>query len=81
MSVFLRVPPEEASASPWSAIKASPDGRLSRVPSGALTLVRGVTAGIFEATAEGTVRLESARTGCANPCAPDRWTATVVVGH
>jgi hypothetical protein len=73
VSVFLSVPLAEADTGKWAAIQASDTAVLQAVPSGALTLVRGVTAGIFAARRAGTCRLSSTRpTGQA-------WEAEIVV--
>jgi hypothetical protein len=73
VSVFLSVPLAEADTGKWAAIQASDTAVLQSVPSGALTLVRGVTAGIFAARHAGTCRLNSTRpTG-------QPWEAEIVV--
>jgi len=73
VSVFLSVPLAEADTSRWTPISASDTSVLQGVPSGALTLVRGVTAGIFAAGHAGTCRLSSTRpTG-------QTWEAVIVV--
>lgn len=59
VSVFLSVPVAQADSQRWAAISASDGTVLQAVPNGALTLVRGVTAGIFAATRAGTSRLSS----------------------
>jgi hypothetical protein len=59
VSVFLSVPLAEADTARWAPIKASDPSVLQAVPSGALTLVRGVTAGIFAARHPGTCRISS----------------------
>ena len=73
VSVFLSVPLDQADTGRWTPIKASDTSVLQSVPSGALTLVRGVTAGIFAANHPGTCRLSSTRpTG-------QTWEAAIVV--
>lgn len=72
VSVFLNVPPAAADTGKWAAIQASDTAVLKGVPSGALTLVRGVTAGIFKIQQRGSCRLNSSRpTG-------QTWEATIV---
>jgi len=81
VNVFLAVPPDGSDR--WSAITATDPAVLKGLPSGALTLVRGVTAGIFAASARGTSRLGSSLSPCtaeATNCpAGQRWTVTIVV--
>ena len=73
VSVFLSVPLAEADTGRWAPIKATDTSVLQAAPSGALTLVRGVTAGIFAAGHAGTCRLSSTRpTG-------QTWDAAIVV--
>jgi hypothetical protein len=75
VSVFLSVPVAEADSGRWAAITASDGTVLQAVPSGVLTLVRGVTAGIFAATRTGISRLSSTRpTG-------QSWQVTIVVAR
>jgi len=80
-NVFLAVPPDGSDR--WSAIGATDHAVLKDLPSGALTLARGVTAGIFAAGARGTSRLDSSLPPCiatATNCpAGQRWTVTIVV--
>ncbi len=73
LSVFLSVPLAEAETGKWASIKASDTSVLQVVPSGALTLVRGVTAGIFAAGHTGSCRLSSTRPS------GQAWEATIVV--
>jgi hypothetical protein len=81
-SVYLSVPPQN-SDNGWSPIRPEDSGVLAPVPSGALTLVRGVTAGIFVAAATGTTRIDSSLPPCsarAVTCpAGQRWTVTIHV--
>ena len=82
--VFLSVPPDQADSGRWTAINASDGTVLRPVPNGALTLVRGVTAGIFAAGRVGTSRLSSTRPPCtaavASACpAGQGWQVTIVV--
>jgi hypothetical protein len=84
LSVFLSVPPDQADSGRWTPIEASDGGVLQPVPSGALTLVRGVTAGIFAAVRVGTSRLSSTRPPCTSSAASgcpagQGWQATIVV--
>jgi hypothetical protein len=84
VSVFLSVPIAEADSGKWAAITASDGTVLQAVPNGALTLVRGVTAGIFAASRVGTSRLSSTRPPCtaamASTCpAGQGWQVTIVV--
>lgn len=84
LSVFLSVPPETADSGRWTAIAESDPAVLKHVPSGALTLVRGVTAGTFEAAATGSTRLSSTKPPCAatDPAhcpAGQGWQVTIVV--
>jgi hypothetical protein len=81
-SVFLSVPPARSDQR-WSAITAGNTAVLQPVPSGALTLVRGVTGGIFAAAAAGMTHLDSSLPPC-TPAAPtcpngQRWTVTIAV--
>ncbi len=73
VSVFLNVPLAEADTGKWAPITASDTSVLERVPNGALTLVRGVTAGIFKIRQAGTSRLSSSRPS------GQTWEATIVV--
>lgn len=73
VSIFLSVPLDQADTGRWTPIKASDTSMLQSVPSGALTLVRGVTAGIFAADHVGTSRLSSTRPSGQN------WEAAIVV--
>jgi hypothetical protein len=86
VSVFLSVPVAEADSGKWAAITASDGTVLQTVPNGALTLVRGVTAGIFAATRVGSSRLSSTRPPCTaslpSGCpAGQGWQVTIVVGR
>jgi hypothetical protein len=86
VSVFLSVPVAEADSGKWAAITPSDGTVLQAVPSGVLTLVRGVTAGIFAATRVGSSRLSSTRPPCtaAEPSgcpAGQGWQVTIVVGR
>ena len=73
VSVFLSVPMAQADSGKWAAITASDDTVLQAVPNGALTLVRGVTAGIFAGERAGSSRLSATRpTG-------QSWQVTIVV--
>jgi hypothetical protein len=86
VSVFLSVPVAEADSGKWAAITPSDGTVLQAVPSGVLTLVRGVTAGIFAATRVGSSRLSSTRPPCtaAEPSgcpAGQGWQVTLVVGR
>jgi hypothetical protein len=86
VSVFLSVPPDQADSGKWAAITASDTTVLQAVPNGALTLVRGVTAGIFAGERVGTSRLSSTRPPCtaAEPSgcpAGQGWQVTIVVGR
>lgn len=79
--MFLHAPVDEAR---WGAITTTPAGVLEPRTTGVMTLPIGVSAGVFAATARGTVTLQSVRPPCAPPgdegCdAAHRWTATVVV--
>jgi hypothetical protein len=73
LSVFLSVPLAEADNGKWARIKPSDSSVLQPAPSGALTLVRGVTAGIFAAAHSGTCHLNSTRPS------GQSWEATIVV--
>jgi hypothetical protein len=75
VSVFLSVPPAQADTAKWAAITASDGTVLQPVPNGALTLVRGVTAGIFAGERAGTSRLSSTRPS------GQAWRVTIVVGR
>ncbi|MHB8719708.1 MAG: hypothetical protein ACYDAC_12595 [Candidatus Dormibacteria bacterium] len=84
VSVFLRVPLDQADTGRFSSIVASDSSVLQAVPSGALTLVRGVTAGIFTALRAGTSTLSSTRPPCAASVASgcpagQGWQVTIVV--
>jgi hypothetical protein len=84
VSVFLSVPIEQADSGRWTAITASNGTVLQAVPNGALTLVRGVTAGIFAAGRVGTTRLSSTRPPCTAAVAAGcpagmGWQVTIVV--
>jgi hypothetical protein len=84
VSVFLSVPVAEADSGKWAAITASDGSVLQAVPNGVLTLVRGVTAGIFAAMRVGSSRLSSTRPPCtaAKPSAcpaGQGWQVTIVV--
>jgi hypothetical protein len=73
VSVFLSVPVAQADTGKWAAITPSDGTVLQAVPNGALTLVRGVTAGIFAAERSGSSRLSATRpTG-------QSWQVTIVV--
>lgn len=72
LTVYLKVP-LAAQDRGWAPIKVSSTSVLTRRPGGVQTLVRGVTAGIFEAKATGTATLTSSRPDGAT------WTATIVV--
>ncbi len=65
LDVFLSVPLPEADTGRWTPVRASDGAVLHVVPSGALTLPRGVTAAIFAATQAGTSELTSTRPPCA----------------
>jgi hypothetical protein len=84
VSVFLSVPVAQADSGRWTAITPSDGTVLQAVPNGALTLVRGVTAGIFGATRVGSSRLSSTRPPCTaslpSGCPPGQgWQVTIVV--
>jgi hypothetical protein len=84
VSVFLSVPIDQADSGRWAAITASDGTVLQAVPNGALTLVRGVTAGIFAAGRVGTSRLSSTRPPCTAAVAAGcpagmGWQVTIVV--
>jgi hypothetical protein len=86
VNVFLSVPVAQADSGRWTAITPSDGTVLQAVPSGVLTLVRGVTAGIFAATRVGTSRLSSTRPPCTaslpSGCpAGQGWQVTIVVGR
>ncbi|HEY8756368.1 MAG TPA: hypothetical protein VIN65_08490, partial [Candidatus Dormibacteraeota bacterium] len=86
VSVFLSVPVAQADNGRWTAITPSDGTVLQAVPSGVLTLVRGVTAGIFAATRVGSSRLSSTRPPCtaAEPSgcpAGQGWQVSIVVGR
>ena len=72
VSVFLSVPPAQADNGKWGPITASDAAILEPIPSGALTLVRGVTAGIFKIRLPGSSRLDSSGPG------GQKWEATIV---
>ncbi|MFN2466323.1 MAG: hypothetical protein ABR598_08690 [Candidatus Dormibacteria bacterium] len=81
-NVFLSVPPARSDQR-WTSISPADAAVLKPVPSGALTLVRGVTAGIFTAAAPGTTGLVSSLPPCAPAaasCPPgQRWGVTIIV--
>jgi hypothetical protein len=86
VSVFLSVPVAQADSGRWTAITPSDGTVLQAVPNGALTLVRGVTAGVFAATRVGSSRLSSTRPPCTaslpSGCPPGQgWQVTIVVGR
>jgi hypothetical protein len=86
VSVFLSVPVAEADSGKWAAITPSDGTVLQAVPNGALTLVRGVTAGIFGVTRVGSSRLSSTRPPCTaslpSGCPPGQgWQVTIVVAR
>jgi hypothetical protein len=72
VTVFLNVPLAEADTGKWAPVQASDTAMLKMVPSGALTLVRGVTAGIFKIQQPGTSRLSSSRPS------GQTWEATII---
>ena len=84
LNVFLSVPPDQADSG-WTAIALSDGTVLSHEPSGVLTLVRGVTAGIFKAVKAGSTHLSSTKPPCAptssaSACpAGDGWQVTITV--
>jgi hypothetical protein len=84
VSVFLSVPVAQADSGRWTAITPSDGTALQAVPNGALTLVRGVTAGVFATTRVGSSRLSSTRPPCTaslpSGCPPGQgWQVTIVV--
>jgi hypothetical protein len=84
LSVFLSVPVAQADSEAWTHISASDSAVLKGVPSGELTLARGVTAGFFVAARVGTTQLNSTHPPCngSQPagCPGDqRWQVTIVV--
>jgi hypothetical protein len=88
LTVFLKAPTVDGAR--WSPIEVSDPTVLAPGNSGIMTLVRGVTGGIFVARGVGTARLASQLPACgsASPSAApptaacgavESWSATVVV--
>lgn len=81
MTVFLKVPTAEETTG-WTPITTSNPAVLAPRSTGVMTLVRGVTGGIFAGRSRGVAVLRSHRPPCAGdtPCDTNRdWQATVVV--
>jgi len=92
LTVFLRA--LDPGATHWAPVAVSDPGVLEPGSVGIMTLVRGVTGGVFRGRRPGTARLTSERPGC-GPTAPtgpagstassavcgaaESWSATVVV--
>lgn len=84
LTVFLRVPPDQAATDAWRAITASDTTVLQATANGALSLAVGVTGASFVAAATGTSRLTSTRPPCPSTAptacpAGQGWEATIVV--
>jgi hypothetical protein len=89
LTVFLRAPKPDGSL--WAPIEVSDHAVLESGNLGIMTLVRGVTGGIFHARHTGIARLHSTRTICDTSAARSTatrdchtvqtWSATVVVSQ
>lgn len=84
--MFLRAPNPDGPL--WGSIRASDTAVLEPGNTGIMTLVRGVTGGVFNARRAGVVRLVSTRNACDDAtttsvpnggCEKLSWSATVVV--
>jgi hypothetical protein len=81
LTAFLRVPIASA-ADRWRPVEADDPNVLAAVPSGIMTLPRGVTAAIFRGLKPGLARISSTRPPCLGRegCPPDQaWEATIEV--
>jgi hypothetical protein len=77
LTVFLKGSPDDEAAK-WQPIRASDSNVLEPRSTGVMTLVRGVTGGIFAGGKQGWATLTSTRSSCPSGTLCT-WKATVVV--